>query len=83
MSKDVQIAVRLESSLLERLDELVPDPFPTRAEAVRFAVSELLRSKRERRLEERYIRGYEEIPDDDLEAWAAMSGREMIAEEPW
>jgi FlaA1/EpsC-like NDP-sugar epimerase len=35
------------------------------------------------RLEERYVAGYRAVPDDDLDAWAQASARELIAEEPW
>ena len=80
-----QIAVRLSDDLATRLDAAVQDgTFPSRAEAVRVAIGELLDNLRRRQVGEAIADGYRRRPqtDDDVAAAEAAAIR-SINEEPW
>jgi Arc/MetJ-type ribon-helix-helix transcriptional regulator len=80
-----QIAVRLSDDLARRLDEAVRSgAFPSRAEAVRVAIDELLDGLRRRQVGAAIVEGYRRQPqtDEDVEAAEAAAIR-SIDEEPW
>lgn len=80
-----QIAVRLPDDLAGRLDEAVRSgAFPSRAEAVRVAIDELLDGLRRRQVGAAIVEGYRRQPqtDEDVEAAEAAAIR-SIDEEPW
>jgi len=80
-----QIAVRLSPQLTTSLDELVAaGRFPTRAEAVRSAITSMVDQERRRRVGAEIADGYLRIPqsDEDLAAAAAAATR-SIHDEPW
>lgn len=80
-----QIAVRLPDDLAARLDEAVRSgAFPSRAEAVRVAIDELLDGLRRRQVGAAIVEGYRRQPqtDEDVEAAEAAAIR-SIDEEPW
>ena len=79
-----QIAVRMPDDLLAELDEAIPLRFPSRAEAVRIALVQLLHAESIDDLEARHRRGWALHPstaEDD--AMALADSRALIAEEPW
>lgn len=80
-----QIAVRLSDDLAGRLDEAVRrGAFPSRAEAVRVAIGELLDSLRRRELGAAIVEGYRRQPQSDDEVAAAEDAAiRSINEEPW
>ncbi|HEX3692246.1 MAG TPA: ribbon-helix-helix domain-containing protein [Solirubrobacteraceae bacterium] len=58
-----QIAVRLSEEELRQLDSLVDrSSFPTRAEAVRAAIRNLVAEAREQRIASAYARAYSQTP---------------------
>lgn len=80
-----QIAVRLSEELVRGLDDVVGQgTFPTRAEAVRVAVGELLERQRRQRIGEEIVAGYRREPQTDEEYAAAEAAAiRSINEEPW
>jgi Arc/MetJ-type ribon-helix-helix transcriptional regulator len=83
-----QVAVRMESDLLERLDWLVVRcSFENRAEAIRAAIEKLARQEREREIDEQIVAAYTRIPPtgDELE-WASrpnLSSWDALDDEDW
>ena len=84
-----QIAIRIPGDDLAALDEAIArGTFPNRAAAVREALSRLLRSERERAIDEAYRRGYGAEPQEEwvgevgLAAFAALVEAEERGEEP-
>lgn len=79
-----QIAIRMPDDLLAELDTAIPRRFASRAEAVRIALTQLLRSETIEQLEERHRRGWQLHPATDRESEQARAeSRALIAEEPW
>lgn len=80
-----QIAVRLPAATAHELDELVrAGDFPTRADAVRAAISRLLEESRRQRIEAAIVEGYLRVPQTDEELAAAEAAAiRSIGEEPW
>ncbi len=81
----VQLALRIPDELAGRLSQLVAEGrYATRTEAVREAIAELLAREERRRVDREIVTGYRRLPPGaDEERWAEVSGRELIAEEPW
>jgi Arc/MetJ-type ribon-helix-helix transcriptional regulator len=81
----VQIAVRIPSSLVTQLDQLVTSGrFETRADAVRAALEALLDAERRAEVGRRIVEGYRRIPQEDAEVAAAEeAASRSIHEEPW
>lgn len=80
-----QIAVRLSDDLVRGLDACVQDgAFPTRAEAVRVAIGEMLERRRRGAIGEAIVEGYRRRPQTDEEYSAAEAAAVLsINEEPW
>ena len=80
-----QFAIRMSDDLAAALDGLVASGrFPTRAEAVRAAIEQLVDAERRRALGRRIVEGYERIPQTDAEVAAATAAAiRSIEEEPW
>lgn len=80
-----QIAVRLPSSTLRQLDELVRSGrYASRAEGVRAAVDALLEQCRREQLDASIISGYTRHPQTDEELAAAeIAAIRSIGDEPW
>ena len=64
MSNNIQIAFQLDRDDLDRLDELVPDRFPSRAAALRAAVHDWLSRRRQAEIDSSLERGYADVPED-------------------
>lgn len=81
MEKAAKIAISLPRPLLATVDEECVRLGQSRSQFVRRALTSLL--DRHRRLEEQYIQGYRDTPEDEEElAWGAL-GLQMLAREPW
>ena len=84
-----QIAIRIPTEDLAALDEAVTDGrFPSRAAAVREALTLLLREDRRRAIEAADRRGYGSLPQEDwvgetgLAAFASLVAAEERNEDP-
>jgi Arc/MetJ-type ribon-helix-helix transcriptional regulator len=80
-----QVAVRLDRELLESLDWLVVEcKFENRAEAIRVALSELTKRKRDEEIDARIRAGYERFPEVASERlptnWQAL---DQLDDEDW
>jgi Arc/MetJ-type ribon-helix-helix transcriptional regulator len=80
-----QVAVRLDTALLERLDWLVTRcDFENRAEAIRTALVELARREREREIDEQIVDGYRRVPPTERErSWAGSRGWPGLSDDDW
>lgn len=85
MASGTQVAVRLESVVLEQLDRLVADGvFASRADAVRHALDVLLDARRRAAVGAQIVEGYTRHPQTDAdEATAEANLRGLLAEERW
>lgn len=81
----IQIAVRLDETLLRSIDALVADgDGESRADVVRQAIELLLDRREQQRIDARVVAGYVETPSTAAEDAAAEAAlRASIAEEPW
>ncbi len=80
-----QVAVRMNDALLGDLDWLVVRcDFENRAEAIRAALTELVKRERDREIDERIVAGYTAMPqtDDEVE-WAGSRGFPGLPDEDW
>jgi Arc/MetJ-type ribon-helix-helix transcriptional regulator len=85
MSPSTQVAVRLDRALLESLDWLVVEcNFENRAEAIRVALTELAKRKRDEDIDARIRNAYEQIPEHQSERlptnWQALDD---LDDEDW
>jgi Arc/MetJ-type ribon-helix-helix transcriptional regulator len=79
----IQVAFQLPDEDLEAIDALVPDQFPSRAEALRSAVRLWLRQVEEQRIDAALAAGYALLPPGAEEkAWADISA-EAAARLDW
>ena len=80
-----QIAVRIPTSLLEELDELVGGGvFESRAAAVRAGIESVTEAERQRLIDSAVVDGYRRQPPTDIEDDAALDAlRRTIAQESW
>ena len=79
-----QTLVQLSDHLLSLLDQRASERGISRSQLIREAIEAHLSSDLEGEVGRRIVEGYTRVPDDrEFEAWAATSGRDMIAEEPW
>ncbi len=79
MKKAAKIAISLPEALLERVERERLATGESRSEFFRHVMEAYLRQKRERELEEQYIRGYREHPETAEE----MAGWENLVAEAW
>ncbi|MGH2710288.1 MAG: ribbon-helix-helix domain-containing protein [Actinomycetota bacterium] len=80
-----QIAVRVPTSLLARLDELVKGGlFESRAEALRAGIELLTEIEHRREVDRAIVDGYRREPQTSSEELAALASlRDAISAEPW
>ncbi|MDO8751894.1 MAG: ribbon-helix-helix protein, CopG family [Dehalococcoidia bacterium] len=84
MSKTAKIAISLPEGLLKGVEAERLAAGETRSEFFRRAVEEYLRRKRQKELEEQYIRGYQKYPETEEEvALAEHMAHLVLAENPW
>ncbi len=84
MKKSAKIAISLPEALLERIEQEREATGESRSEFLRRALEVYLRQKRERELEEQYIRGYQKYPETKEEiASAEATLHEAFADSPW
>jgi Arc/MetJ-type ribon-helix-helix transcriptional regulator len=78
----IQVAFQLPEQDLEAIDALVPESFPSRAEALRRAVRMWLRQIEEGRIDAALAAGYGLIPPGgDEKAWSEISQASLAAAE--
>lgn len=76
----IQVAFQLSEQDLEAIDALIPDEFPSRAEALRRAVGMWLRQIEEERIDAALAAGYQLIPPGaDEKAWSEISQASLAA----
>ncbi len=82
MSDVTQVAFQLDNTSLREVDKLVATEFPSRAEAFRTAVHEMLRTRRERAIDAQLAAGYgTQPPGGEVKAWADTSIEGLRASE--
>lgn len=64
MDDVTQIAFQVSNDDLRALDEAVPDEFPSRAAALRAALSEWLERRRQAAIDRALEEGYADVPED-------------------
>ena len=81
----VQIAVRLPTTMLSTLDELVKSgAFQSRAAVVRAGIEAIAELELRRQIDQAVVAGYEQQPPTAAEDAAALASlREAILEESW
>lgn len=84
MSKVAKIAVSLPEDMLEVIEKERKAKGESRSEFFRRAIEALLRQQRERAAVERYVHGYQQVPETADEVQAAhRAGTAVLAGEPW
>ena len=80
-----QLVTRIDEELLAAVDALVEEGVvPSRSEAVRRALQELLDRQRRRQTAESIVAGYTRLPQTEDEiGWRDEATARMIADEPW
>ena len=74
MADVTQIAFQIDNESLRELDRLAASEFSSRADAVRTAVHQLLRQRREAAIDAQLEAGYAAVPPGPEEAaWAELS----------
>ena len=61
----MQIAITVPDEQVDEIDRLVPTVYRSRAEVVRLALDDFLRSQRRRIVDERYIAALDASPADE------------------
>lgn len=64
MADVIQIAFQINDDDLERVDSYIPDQYPSRAAALREAVTEWLERRRRAEIDLALERGYDDVPED-------------------
>ena len=84
MRTATQVAIRLPQRLLAEIDSLVPRRYPTRADAIRDALEQLLSAVRRDELDRRYAEGYRRHPQNEAELrWIDVASSALLLEESW
>ena len=84
MTRSAKIAISLPQELLQGIQAECEARGQTRSEFFRRAVVLYLRRQRERELEERYVRGYLDMPESDEEVeWTQSAGLASLSRDPW
>jgi len=80
-----QLVTRVDSSLVEAIDQLVASgAYGNRSDVVRVAIERLVDRHRRDEIGRQIVEGYRRMPETDEEmAWAEASLQAMVEEEPW
>jgi Arc/MetJ-type ribon-helix-helix transcriptional regulator len=80
-----QLVTRIDDELLAAVDALVEEGVvPSRSEAVRRALQDLLDRQRRQRTAASIVAGYKTLPQTEDEiGWGDEATARMIADEPW
>jgi Arc/MetJ-type ribon-helix-helix transcriptional regulator len=80
-----QLVTRIDDELLAAVDALVEEGVvPSRSEAVRRALQDLLDRQRRQQTAASIVAGYKRLPQTDDEiGWGDEATARMIADEPW
>ena len=79
-----QVLVQLSEELIRQLDEVAERRGESRSAVVREAVTKYVVTETEAEKDRRLVEGYTKFPpDDEFDAWAEQSAREMFEEESW
>lgn len=83
VSRTVKVAISLSEDHFEAAEQERASRQQSRSEFFRTAVEELLRRRREREAVERYVRGYQQLPESEEEvAVARATATYVLAQEP-
>jgi metal-responsive CopG/Arc/MetJ family transcriptional regulator len=84
MPKTAKIAISLPEEVLAAVEQARKDNGESRSEFFRRAAETLLRRQREQKMNELYIRAYQQTPETKEEVEAARrAASNILAEEPW
>ena len=83
MSETARVSISLPSDVLRAVEARRQERQETRSDFIRRAVEMLLRRDEDLDAEARYVRGYQECPEDDDEMAQAYAAAGRLAEEPW
>jgi metal-responsive CopG/Arc/MetJ family transcriptional regulator len=84
MPKTAKIAISLPEEVLAAVEQARKDNGESRSEFFRRAAETLLRRQREQKMNELYIRAYQQMPETEEEVEAARrAASNILAEEPW
>jgi metal-responsive CopG/Arc/MetJ family transcriptional regulator len=84
MTKTAKIAISLPEEVLTAVEKEREGSGESRSQIFRRAVELLLRQRKEREINEQYIRAYQQLPETDEEISAArLSAIAVLGEEPW
>jgi metal-responsive CopG/Arc/MetJ family transcriptional regulator len=84
MPKTAKIAISLPEEVLAAVEQARKDNGESRSEFFRRAAETLLRRQREQKMNELYIRAYQQMPETKEEVEAARrAASNILAEEPW
>ena len=84
MGKAVKVTISLSREMLAAADRERLARGETRSEFFRAAVQTFLREIQEQADIERYVQGYREFPETDVEIQAVhAAGQAALAQEPW
>ncbi len=84
MPKTAKIAISLPEEVLAAVEQARKDNGESRSEFFRRAAETLLRHQREQKMNELYIRAYQQMPETEEEVEAARrAASNILAEEPW
>jgi len=84
MPKTAKIAISLPEEVLAAVEQARKDNGESRSEFFRRAAETLLRRQREQKMNELYIRAYQQMPETEEGVEAARrAASNILAEEPW
>jgi metal-responsive CopG/Arc/MetJ family transcriptional regulator len=84
MPKTAKIAISLPEEVLAAVEQARKDNGESRSEFFRRAAETLLRRQREQKMNELYIRAYQQMPETEEEVEAARrAASNILAKEPW
>jgi len=84
MPKTAKIAISLPEEVLAAVEQARKDNGESRSEFFRRAAETLLRRQREQKMNELYMRAYQQMPETEEEVEAARrAASNILAKEPW
>jgi metal-responsive CopG/Arc/MetJ family transcriptional regulator len=84
MPKTAKIAISLPEEVLAAVEQARKNNGESRSEFFRRAAETLLRRQREQKMNELYIRAYQQMPETEEEVEAARrAASNILAKEPW